>query len=193
MIAALGIGLLGMFMLSAEPPDIAGQWTGDNWGQVVLKKTSGTEYTGTYSDTVGKQPGKIQLKWSRIEGRFNGAWWEGEDRFGDISLRLVGKEIHGALTTDGKSKINPATPRLADLTWVRAVPQNLSFGPVVERKVGYLEALDFDSGKTAVIPDSARDVPGGSLTEGVFSILDWLKREGMDAALEQYDSFLALA
>ena len=29
------------------------------------------------------------------------------------------KEIRGALTTDPKSKINPATPRLADLVWTR--------------------------------------------------------------------------
>ncbi len=119
MIAALGIGLLGMFLLSAEPPDIAGQWSGEDWGQVVLKKTSDAEYTGTYSDTVGKQPGEIQLKWSRIERRFNGTWREGEDRFGELSVRLVGDEIRGALTTDAKSKINPATPRLADLKWTR--------------------------------------------------------------------------
>ena len=39
MIAALGIGLMGMFLLVAEPPDIAGKWSGEDWGQVVLKKT----------------------------------------------------------------------------------------------------------------------------------------------------------
>ena len=36
-------------------------------------------------------------------------------------MRLVNNEIRGALTTDAKSKINPATPRLADLTWTRLV------------------------------------------------------------------------
>ena len=120
MIAALGIGLLGMFMLSATPPDIAGQWSGEEWGQVVLKKTGDTEYTGTYSATAGKPRGEIQLQWSRVERRFNGTWREGEDRFGELSVRRVGDEIRGALTTDPKSKINPATPRLADLTWSRA-------------------------------------------------------------------------
>lgn len=113
------ISLLGWTMLS-QAPDIAGQWTGDGWGTVVLKKSSATEYTGTYTDTLGKKPGEIRLQWSRIEGRFNGTWQEGEDRFGELSVRLVGSEIRGALTTDAKSKINPATPRLADLTWVRA-------------------------------------------------------------------------
>ncbi|MGA2066699.1 MAG: protein kinase [Thermoguttaceae bacterium] len=143
MIAALGAGLLGVLLLSATPPDIAGQWTGEDWGQVVLKKTSDAEYTGTYSETVGKQPGEIQLKWSRIERRFNGTWREGEDRFGELSVRRVGDEIRGALTTDPKSKINPATPRLADLTWTKAVSNPVerqvqakpkpTFGPVIER------------------------------------------------------------
>jgi len=121
MLGALGLALVGMVCWQAsEAPDIAGQWSGDDWGQVVLKKIDDAEYTGTYSDTFGKQPGEIQLKWSRIERRFNGAWREGEDRFGDISVRLVGDEIRGALTTDAKSKINPATPRLADLLWKRS-------------------------------------------------------------------------
>ena len=116
MIATLGIALLGMFLMQAtEPPDIAGQWSGEGWGQVVLKQTAPGEYAGTYSDTVGKEPGKIELKWSRIERRFNGTWSEGDDRFGELSIRLADHEIRGALTTDPKSKINPATPRLADL------------------------------------------------------------------------------
>ena len=103
MIATLGIGLLGMFAMQAtDPPDIAGQWSGEGWGQVVLTQTAPGEYTGTYTDTVGKekQPGKIDLKWSRIERRFNGTWSEGEDRFGDLSIRLADSEIRGALTTD---------------------------------------------------------------------------------------------
>lgn len=66
--------------------------------------------------------GEIQLKWSRIERRFNGTWKEGNDRFGDISVRLVDNKIHGAYTTSRKAKINPATPKLADLTWSRPGP-----------------------------------------------------------------------
>ena len=145
MIATLGIGLLGAFLLfSPEPPNIAGQWSGEEWGQVVLKKTNAAEYTGTYTETLGKNPGVIQLKWSRIERRFNGTWREGEDRFGELSVRLVNNEIRGALTTDPKSKINPATPRLADLLWTRseplaknkeAQPSKVIFGPVVERVI----------------------------------------------------------
>jgi hypothetical protein len=119
MIVASVIGLFAVVLSAAAPPDIAGEWSGEEWGHVVLKKTSGGEYTGTYSETIGKPPGQIYLKWSRIERRFNGTWSEGEDRFGDLSVRLVGDEIRGGFTTDPKSKINPATPRLADLLWIR--------------------------------------------------------------------------
>jgi serine/threonine-protein kinase len=145
MFAIFGVGLLGAVgWLATEPPDIAGQWKGEEWGTVVLKKIDDGEYTGTYTDTFGKKPGEIHLKWSRIERRFNGTWHEGPglaltdggdgkapialdfgfpvdklDRVGELSVRLVGNEIRGAFTTDAKSKINPATPRLADLTWVR--------------------------------------------------------------------------
>ena len=113
---------LGMLAVQAtDPPDIAGRWVGEDWGQVVLTRAADGQYSGVYSETVGKGPGKIELKWSRIERRFNGTWREGEDeRFGELSIRLVGNEIRGALTTDAKSKINPATPRLADLVWTRA-------------------------------------------------------------------------
>ena len=57
------------------------------------------------------------MNWSRIERRFNGTWRAGEDRFGDISVRLVGNELRGAYTNDPKSRINAETPRLADLIW----------------------------------------------------------------------------
>lgn len=122
MLGLIGISLFAVGVLSIDPPDIAGQWTGEGWGQVTLTQTAPGQYTGTYTDAVAKEkePGKIDLKWSRIERRFNGTWSEGEDRFGDLSIRLADQEIRGALTTDAKSKINPATPRLADLTWIRS-------------------------------------------------------------------------
>jgi tRNA A-37 threonylcarbamoyl transferase component Bud32 len=131
-------GIAAFIMLTGEPSDISGEWTGDGWGKVVLHRTGPTEYAATYTDTVGKEPGKIELKWSRIERRYNGAWSEGKDRFGKISVRQVGDEIRGALTTDRASKINPGTPELADLLWVRAKPapqgkDNWTFGPTLAR------------------------------------------------------------
>ncbi len=121
MLAALRIGLLGAIMLTAaEPPDIAGQRSGEDWTIVVLNRTTPGEITGTYNESSGSKPGTIQLKWSQVEGRFNGTWRDGEDRFGELSLRLVGDEIRGAQRTDPNSKIKNARPQLADLAWTRA-------------------------------------------------------------------------
>lgn len=123
MIAAFGIGLLGILLLSADPPDIAGEWSDEEWGRVVLEKTGDGEYAGTYSDPVRKEPGKIQLEWSRLARRFNGTWRAGEDRFGQLSVRLVVDEIRGARTTDPKCKVDFDAPHLTDLLWVRAKPE----------------------------------------------------------------------
>jgi serine/threonine-protein kinase len=129
MIATVVIGLFGTVLLSADPPDIAGTWSGDEWGDVVLKETSSGEYSGTYVAPSEKRSGEIQVKWSRIERRFNGTWREGEDRFGELTLRRVGDEIRGAHKTDPKSKNNPSLPTLAEITWQRAgVPQALGGG-----------------------------------------------------------------
>jgi serine/threonine protein kinase/WD40 repeat protein len=120
MIAAIGLGLLGLLAWQAtEAPDIAGNWSGEEWGQVVLKRTADGEYSGTYTDTFKERLGTIVVKWSRLERRYKGAWREGDKRSGKISLRLVDDEIHGAWTTSRKSEINPGTPELADLTWKR--------------------------------------------------------------------------
>ena len=122
----LTIGAIGAFMFAtADPPDISGDWSGDEWGKVILKQTAAGEYTGTY-DVVGKDPGKFEVNWSRIERRYNGKWSEGKDRFGDISIRLVDDEIRGGWTTNRKSKTNPATPALADLLWVRPKTESAS-------------------------------------------------------------------
>lgn len=123
MFAAFTVALLALVAVqSTTPPDISGNWQGESWGQVTLTQTAPGEYAGTYTDTVAKEkePGRISLQWSRIEGRFNGTWREGDSRFGDLSLRFADPEIRGALTIDARSKLNPATPRLADLLWTRA-------------------------------------------------------------------------
>jgi len=120
MITVLGFFLAGVFLWqSADPPDISGRWTGDEWGQVVLEEKQTGTYEGTYTDTFGTQAGELQLQWSRIERRFKGTWREGEDRYGKISVRMLDDRIRGAWTTNEKSRINPANPELADLLWVR--------------------------------------------------------------------------
>ncbi len=129
MIAALGLILFaGLFSMTSAPPDIAGVWGDEKWGQVVLKQKDANEYDGTFtarvqeiSDPVNNDrnfSGEFHLKWSRLERRFNGTWQAG-DGSGRISLRLVDREIRGALTTSKGERGELQTPRLGDFRWTR--------------------------------------------------------------------------
>jgi hypothetical protein len=139
--ALRGIGLLGAIMLSSSgPPEIGGRWSGEDWGTVVLNRMSPGEYTGGYTEYVGTKPGSIELKWSPVERRFNGTWREGDDRFGELSLRLVGDEIRGAQRTDPKSKIDHARPQLADVAWIRVSAKPVS--PRAAANVAPAQTLD---------------------------------------------------
>jgi uncharacterized protein (TIGR03067 family) len=121
MFATFGVALLGMMLAQiTDPPEISGTWSSEETGQLLLDRTSPGEYSGSYQSAVGKTPGKIDVSWSRLQRRFNGTWREGDDCFGELSLRLVDNELRGARTTDPKSKVDPATPRLADFVWKRA-------------------------------------------------------------------------
>ncbi|MHC4406283.1 MAG: WD40 domain-containing protein, partial [Planctomycetota bacterium] len=121
MIAAFGVSLLGMVLWQATaPPDIAGKWTGEGWGAVVLEAKQPGQYEGSYTDSGNAKSGTVHLKWSRLERRFNGTWQEGNDRDGKISVRLVDDEIRGAWTTGEDSQKESGTPRLADLLWTRS-------------------------------------------------------------------------
>ena len=174
MIATLGIALAS-FLAFVDPPDIAGEWSGPDWGKIVLKQLRSTDYTGSYTDTFGKQAGEMTLSWSRLENRFVGTWREADDRFGEISLRLVGSEIRGAYTTDPKSKINPGTPRLAEFVWTRG---STGFQPFVEREVD--GAIDFETGKLAKIPELKVD----NATDEVAAVAKWMEQNGMDACFD---------
>lgn len=85
-----------------------------------------SKFQGTFQDLRGfafrgvdTNSGKLHLKWSRVERRFNGTWGTDDDRNGKMSLRMVDNEIRGAFTTDKDSKQASGTPRLADLLWTR--------------------------------------------------------------------------
>ncbi|HEX3315549.1 MAG TPA: WD40 repeat domain-containing protein, partial [Gemmataceae bacterium] len=181
MMATLGLVLCGaMAMFATDPPDIAGTWSGEDWGKVVLKKTDDGGYAGTYTDTFGQSPGAITLKWSRIERRFNGIWREGDDRFGELSVRLVGNEIRGALTTDAKSRINPATPKLADLAWRRdgtAGTTPLPTGPM-PRSPGHGSPMPVPTNPGAVYWPPGSPAPAAPKTGGA------LPGNGMSSAPE---------
>ncbi|MDP7018178.1 MAG: protein kinase, partial [Pirellulaceae bacterium] len=116
MFAAIPLGILGMLLWqSTSPPDIAGKWVGEQWGRVELKESKPGTYVGASSD----KERTFQLKWSRVERRFNGGWQDDAGRKGKISVRLVGDQVQGAWTTNKQSNPKPETPRLADLLWTR--------------------------------------------------------------------------
>jgi hypothetical protein len=133
MIGALGLGLLGILgWLATEAPDIAGNWSGAEWGEVVLTETRAGEYQGTYTHTAQDKVGAIELKWSPLEGRYKGVWREGKNRSGKIALRMVDQEIRGAWTTSKRSEIKPGTPELADLAWRRSSARQADAGPGID-------------------------------------------------------------
>jgi serine/threonine protein kinase len=125
LLAALAAVVVGMcFWQATEPPDIAGTWNSEGWGTVTLNQEEAGFYAGIYKQPDNTVPGSIRLKWSRIERRFNGTWREGEARFGKLSIRLADDEIRGAWTTSRQSRVNPGTPELADLLWIRGSEGN---------------------------------------------------------------------
>ncbi len=57
MLGTIGMTLLAMVLWQAtEPPDISGQWTGDEWGTVVLEAKGPGQYVGTFGGTNKNQP-----------------------------------------------------------------------------------------------------------------------------------------
>ena len=92
---------------------------GGGFGSRILSGLGGV-MPGSAGPGHGKvTSGTLQLKWSRVERRFNGTWGKGGDRHGTMSLRLVDNEIRGGWTTDEEAQMESGTPRLADLLWTR--------------------------------------------------------------------------
>src|SRR5262249_20125144 len=67
-------------------PDLSGTWKGDEWGTVELRRTKDGGFDGTYTDTFGKDVGRISVRWAPASRRFEGMWSEGKYRFGRIAL-----------------------------------------------------------------------------------------------------------
>ncbi len=125
LLALAGFGVIGLFglgLVQTNPPDIAGDWMGqEEWGQVTIKKGDQGAWHGTFTDTTADGPGSFTVKWSRISRRFNGMWTEGGDRaFGDLSIRMDYGEIRGAYSIDKRFVSDPEASHMADLHWIRA-------------------------------------------------------------------------
>jgi hypothetical protein len=151
MIAAFGLGLLGLFTWQAtEAPGIAGKWSGSEWGEVQLaEKVPGT-YAGTFS--TKDKPGTMELTWSRLDGRYKGAWRVGEERSGRLSLRVLENEIRGAWTTNNQAGSASSDPELSDLMWKRPSDSDATL----------TRGTEPGGGGGAVQPDKPKKVGSGS-------------------------------
>lgn len=161
---AIAIGII------TAPPDISGDWHGDGWGNVQLKSETPRIYRGTYRGSDKKRLGDIELKWSRIERRFNGTWSEGTDRFGQLSVHKVDGEIHGALTTVRDKSSKEQAARLAELVW--------RSGLAKDTKV----TSENEAQESSPIVDSVASAPESTLPVQTNVVSEW---EAEDQAFEQ--------
>jgi len=86
--------------------ELAGSWSGPDWGEVVLN----ADGTGTYTDTFGTGPG--QLRFDRTgDHSYKGTWRESGQRSGTLVFELSPDDetITGAWTPDPSSTIGSKT------------------------------------------------------------------------------------
>ncbi|MEL6110860.1 MAG: protein kinase, partial [Planctomycetota bacterium] len=70
MLSLIGVSFL-VFQVTAAP-NVSGTWKGDVWTSVKLEKAAaGDWYSGRVTDSEGRS-GMLQLRWSRVQQRFNG-------------------------------------------------------------------------------------------------------------------------
>jgi len=86
--------------------ELVGSWSSRDWGEIVLN----ADGTGTYTDTFGTGPGRMQFE--RTGDRsYKGTWWESSQRSGTLVLVLSpdGRTITGTWTPDPRSTIGSKT------------------------------------------------------------------------------------
>ncbi len=121
MTMTLAILLLTVLGINAdEPPEITGTWVSDEWGNVKLSQAEAGKYHGEFPGDSAPGAGSFEIEWSESERRYNGNWSTDANHAGKISLRLIGAALHGASTSNKKSRKDSGTPALADFTWTPA-------------------------------------------------------------------------
>jgi hypothetical protein len=86
--------------------ELVGSWASRDWGEVVLN----ADGTGTYTDTFGTGPGRIQLD-RTCDRSYTGFWGESNQRSGTLEIILSpdGRTITGTWTPDASSIIGSKT------------------------------------------------------------------------------------
>jgi hypothetical protein len=102
-------------------PDLSGRWRGVWWGAVTLRRVAGDSYAGTYTDTYGKDVGRLWLWYSRRSGAFEGFWSEGAYRFGRLAVRVPdGKSASGTFSASAGCEHRPGWPVAQAFRWTRS-------------------------------------------------------------------------
>jgi hypothetical protein len=108
-------GPRGGITVEASPSGVvAGRWSGDDWGAVVVAPDGSGSYTSTY----GTGPGRFQLE--RVgEHAYVGTWRESSLRFGTLTVSIApdGRTIAGTWTPDPQCTIGTMTGGL--IVWTR--------------------------------------------------------------------------
>lgn len=102
---------------TAGPLDANGRWSGSGWGEVVLRGDG----TGTYTDTYGTGPGRIEFH--AAGGGYEGRWMESARRFGTLRFAVAedGRAINGEWTPDPECILGTTTG--GAIRWTRdAIP-----------------------------------------------------------------------
>jgi hypothetical protein len=102
---------VGQSSVTFEP---VGSWASRDWGEVVLN----ADGTGTYTDTFGTGPGRIELA-PTCDRSYKGSWGESNQRSGTLVIILSpdGRTITGIWTPDASSTIGSKTG--GTILWAR--------------------------------------------------------------------------
>lgn len=86
--------------------ELAGSWSGQDWGELVLN----ADGTGTYTDTFGAGPGEMRFDQTG-DHSYKGTWRESDQRSGTMVFELSsdGQTIAGVWTPDPGSTVGGKT------------------------------------------------------------------------------------
>ena len=195
----LAFGFLAiMLWQSSAPPNISGKWKGENWPFIEIAESKNGKYTGAFIKNPHSHPqvacshchtgiglnssfsfcdfvtnGTFELKWSRLEHRFNGSWRHPDGGSGKLSLRRVDGEIRGVRTTAKKLTNNAANPRYGDFVWRPSKKVAPKTGDKTEPETSYgLPGWEYDDRPTSNLKDTSNSSHAAETAELKIRVTD---------------------
>ena len=176
-LAALALATVGLFtfLQITQAPEIAGQWSGEQWSNIKLESVAeaGDWYSGSFEDAEGNI-GAIHLEWSRVARRFKGRWSMGSEKTGSIVVRSSDSDsLRGAISFDADAVPGQSESRLRDFVWNpgNGIAANANVSRTSKRwsSPGKVSAYQLNSPGSAVISRLAEGLAiGSSIKKGDF-------------------------